>query len=62
MQRDDPMMRIRLPVELKAWLAGTAVRNRRSQNAEVVHRLEAAMAAEVLSRSEGGAPTAGRAS
>lgn len=46
MSRSDPQMAIRLPVELKAWLAATAVMNRRSQNAEIVVRLEAARAAE----------------
>lgn len=46
MSRDDPQMAVRLPVELKAWLAATAVLNRRSQNAEIVFRLEAARAAE----------------
>lgn len=46
MARDEPKVLVRLPVELKAWLASTAVMNRRSQNAEIVFRLEAARAAE----------------
>ena len=56
---DPARLSVRLPVELKAWLAATAVRNRRSQSAEVISRLEAAMAAEATSRPEGGAPAAG---
>ena len=59
--RDEPKMMVRLPVELKAWLASTAVMNRRSQNAEVVYRLEAARAADGKGRPEGGA-AAGEAS
>ena len=43
---DEAKLTIRFPLELKAWLAATAVMNRRSQNAEIVHRLEAARAAE----------------
>jgi hypothetical protein len=57
MSRDDPRILIRLPVDLKAWLASTAVLNRRSQNAEIVMRLEASRAAEVSGRATG-APTA----
>jgi hypothetical protein len=35
-----PPVGFRLPPDLKEWLADQAVRNRRSQNAELVHRLE----------------------
>ena len=59
MGRDDPKLIVRMPVELKAWLAATAVLNRRSQNAEIVVRLEAARAAE--SAADGGEnPAAGQ--
>jgi hypothetical protein len=59
--RDDPRVLVRLPVDLKAWLASTAVMNRRSQTAEIVFRLEAARAAEQAGRATG-ATTAGQAS
>lgn len=64
MARRDPGLNIRLPIELKAWLAGTAVMNRRSQNAEIVFRLQASRAAEENkpSASAGGATAAGQAS
>lgn len=35
-----PPVGFRLPADLKQWLAEQAAKNRRSQNAEVVHRLE----------------------
>lgn len=60
MARDDPGLLVRMPVDLKAWLAATAVMNRRSQNAEVVFRLEAARAADQSSRATG-TPAAGEA-
>ena len=31
---------LRLPPALKAWIADEARKNRRSQNAELIHRLE----------------------
>lgn len=40
MARSDPQMVIRLPAELKEWLAAQATQNRRSQNGEIVSRLE----------------------
>lgn len=40
MARTDPQMVIRVPAELKEWLAAQATQNRRSQNSEVVSRLE----------------------
>lgn len=36
-----PKFMVRFPPELKEWLAGQAATNRRSQNAELIHRLEA---------------------
>lgn len=47
-----------MPVTMKAWLASTAVMNRRSMNSEIVHRLEAAMRADQKADS----PAAGEAS
>ncbi|EKC2491441.1 Arc family DNA-binding protein [Salmonella enterica] len=40
MGREDPQMKIRLPAELKAQLEVAAKENKRSMNAEVVHRLK----------------------
>ncbi len=40
MARNDPQMRIRLPAELKKKIYESASGGGRSQNAEVVHRLE----------------------
>ncbi len=40
MTRTDPQMRIRLPAELKKKINESASGEGRSQNAEVVHRLE----------------------
>lgn len=40
MTREDPQMKLRLPVELKDQLTALAKRNDRSLNAEVVRRLE----------------------
>lgn len=61
MARTDVGLMLRLPVDLKAWIASTAVMNRRSQNAEIVFRLEAARAADQSSRATG-APVEGMAS
>lgn len=44
MSRDDPLMRIRLPDELKAKVKALADANHRSMNAEIVARLEASVA------------------
>lgn len=41
MSRTDPMLRIRLPQPLKEWIEAEARRNCRSQNGEIVFRLEA---------------------
>lgn len=40
MTREDPMMRIRLPEDLKAKVKACAEGNRRSMNAEILARLE----------------------
>lgn len=40
MSREDPQLRIRLPVELKDKIENTAKENGRSMNSEIVHRLE----------------------
>lgn len=44
MSRDDPLMRIRLPDELKAKVKDLADENHRSMNAEIVARLERTIA------------------
>lgn len=41
MTREDPQMKLRLPLELKDQLAGAAAENGRSMNAEIVSRLAA---------------------
>ncbi|MBT0366187.1 Arc family DNA-binding protein [Morganella morganii subsp. morganii] len=41
MSREDPQLRIRLPVELKEKIEETAKANSRSMNAEIVQRLDA---------------------
>lgn len=38
----DPQMVVRVPEELKVWIKVQAALNRRSQNAEIVFRLEQA--------------------
>jgi hypothetical protein len=40
MARTDPQMVLRVPAGLKARLKEAAHENNRSQNAEIVHRLE----------------------
>ena len=42
MSRQDPQVVVRLPEPLKEWLKAQAIHNRRSQNAEIVFRLEQA--------------------
>lgn len=42
MSRQDPQVVVRLPEQLKEWLKQQAAENRRSQNAEIVFRLEQA--------------------
>lgn len=43
MSREDPQLRIRLPIELKAKIEDEAKANGRSMNAEIVHRLDASL-------------------
>ncbi|MDE1487403.1 Arc family DNA-binding protein [Xenorhabdus bovienii] len=40
MSREDPQLRIRLPIELKEKIEETAKANSRSMNAEIVQRLD----------------------
>ncbi len=40
MAREDPLYRLRMPLELKKLLAGIATKNHRSLNAEILARLE----------------------
>jgi hypothetical protein len=47
MKRTDPQMRIRLPEDVKSWLAKTASKNLRTQNAELVVALQAQMEKEL---------------
>lgn len=49
MTREDPQMKLRLPVELKDRLTALAERNGRSLNAEVVQRLENSLEGEAPS-------------
>lgn len=42
MSRQDPQVVVRIPEQLKDWLKAQAIENRRSQNAEIVFRLEQA--------------------
>lgn len=47
MSREDPQLRIRLPVELKEKIEDSAKANNRSMNAEIVQRLDGSFMAEV---------------
>ena len=40
MAREDPLYRLRMPLELKELLAAIATKNHRSLNAEILARLE----------------------
>jgi hypothetical protein len=42
MRQSQPQMKIRLPQHLKDWIEEKAAENVRSQNAEIVYRLEQA--------------------
>jgi len=46
MPRDDPQMKIRLPDELKKLITDAAARAMRTQNAEIVSRLQASFEVE----------------
>lgn len=47
MSREDPQLRIRLPIELKEKVEESAKSNNRSMNAEIVSRLETTFLSEV---------------
>lgn len=47
MSREDPQLRIRLPIELKEKIEDVSKANARSMNAEIVYRLEASFLAEI---------------
>lgn len=49
MTREDPQMKLRLPVDLKDRLAELATENGRSLNAEVIKRLEESIESDGLS-------------
>lgn len=48
MSREDPQLRIRLPIELKEKIDDAAKSNNRSMNAEIVQRLDASFLNEML--------------
>ncbi|HAT7571072.1 Arc family DNA-binding protein [Citrobacter werkmanii] len=47
MSREDPQLRIRLPIELKEKIEETAKANNRSMNAEIVKRLDSSFMSEI---------------
>lgn len=47
MSREDPQLRIRLPIELKEKIEVTAKENGRSMNAEIVQRLDSSFLGEI---------------
>ncbi|HHG9067071.1 TPA: Arc family DNA-binding protein [Citrobacter freundii] len=47
MSREDPQLRIRLPIELKVKIEESAKSNNRSMNAEIVQRLDASFLSEI---------------
>ncbi|MNH20148.1 Arc-like DNA binding domain protein [compost metagenome] len=49
MSREDPQLRIRLPIELKEKVDESAKANGRSMNAEIVQRLDASFLNEIPS-------------
>lgn len=59
MVKTDPHMKIRLPAALKAWLEAEARRNCRTQNGEIVFRLEEACRAQAERTSREATPAAG---
>lgn len=46
MHQEDGHFRLRIPADLKAWIAEQAKRNCASQNSEIVRRLRAAFDSE----------------
>ena len=53
MHKPLPPTGIRIPPSLKEWLSAMAKRNRRSLNAEIVHRLDEARTKENAPEVEG---------
>lgn len=47
MSREDPQLRIRLPIELKEKIEEAAKANNRSMNAEIVKRLDSSFMSEI---------------
>lgn len=47
MSREDPQLRIRLPIELKERIEDAAKSNNRSMNAEIVKRLDTSFLSEI---------------
>lgn len=47
MKRSDPQMRIRVPVDVKAWIEAEAEKNLRTQNAEIVIAIRQQMQKEM---------------
>jgi predicted DNA-binding protein len=47
MSREDPQLRIRLPIELKEKIEESAKTNSRSMNAEIVQRLDISFLSEI---------------
>lgn len=47
MSREDPQLRIRLPIELKEKIEESSKENNRSMNAEIVQRLDASFAQDL---------------
>lgn len=46
MKRSDPQLKVRMPSDLLSWLKDSAQRNQRTQNGEIVHRIQQAKDAE----------------
>ena len=46
MIKDDPHFRLRVPAEMRALIADSAKKNRRSMNAEIVARLQGSLEAD----------------
>jgi len=49
MSREDPQLRIRLPIDLKEKIEESAKSNSRSMNAEIVQRLDSSFLSEISS-------------
>lgn len=57
--RTDPQMKIRLPANIKGWLAEQAARNMRSQTAEIILSIRERMERETKTAPTGAATLAG---